>query len=156
MSNFLFFCSTFLFFVANLIGGHWDHLPIMYSSVTPCHFAWQSQRNGIQMKIKSKFIRPLHASQIWKHIHWTFRYMNRLNTYWTPPEHLWVHVNANEWVLNTPWTPIECAWMPMSECEHPLNTHWVHMTAIEWVWTPIECTWLPLSHYWTWLTMVWP
>jgi hypothetical protein len=73
------------------------------------------------------------------------------------PEHLWVHVNANEWVLNSPWTPIECAWTPMSEYwttpEHPLSAHdhhWVRMTTIEWVWMPNECAWPPLSHYWMW------
>ena len=54
-----------------------------------------------------------------------------VSDYWTPPERLWVRLNANEWVLNTPWTPIECAWTSMSEWEQLLNTHWVRMNAFE-------------------------
>jgi hypothetical protein len=68
--------------------------------------------------------------------------MHRLNRCWTLPEHLWVHMNANEWVGiapehplsvheckwvngNSPWTPIEWTQLPMSE----MDAHW----------TPIEC-----------------
>jgi hypothetical protein len=86
--------------------------------------------------------------QIWKHIHWAFKYMNRLSMYWTPPERLWVCVNTNEWVGTAPehpssahehhwvggnslWTPIECTWMPLSECEHPLSPHDRHWVIIE-------------------------
>ena len=80
------------------------------------------------MGIESKFIGPLHALQIWKHIHWAFRYMNRLNTNWAPPEGLWVHMNVNEWVETTPEHPLsahERHWVSV-------NTHyWVHMDAIE-------------------------
>jgi hypothetical protein len=54
-----------------------------------------------------------------------------LSDYWTPTECLWVHVNANEWVLNTQWTPNECACTPMSEWEQPLNTHWMCMNTFE-------------------------
>ena len=125
MSNFLNFFSTFLFVVANLIGRHQDHLPIMYTNVASCLLAYRSQRNGIQ--IKSKLIGPLHASQIWKHIHWAYRYMNALNTFWTPPECLWVRVNTNEWVGTAPEHPLsvhECHWVSV-------NTHWVRMNTIE-------------------------
>ena len=46
-----------------------------------------------------------------------------LSEHWTPPECLWVCVNASEWVLNTPWTPIECAWMPLIKYLDGLNVH---------------------------------
>jgi hypothetical protein len=120
------------------------------------------------MVIESKFIGSLHALQFWKHIHWAFRYMNRLNMYWTLLNACEC-LNANEWVLNTPWTPIECARMPLSHywtrltmvwpwershlCQnwtHPEHL-WVQVNANEWVlnspWTPIECAWMPLSMY---------
>ena len=107
------------------------------------------------MEIGSKFIGPLRALQIWKHMHWAFRYMigwthieHCLNTckcmwmpmseYWTPPEH--------------PLSAHECQWVSI---EQPLNIHWVYMTTIEWVWITIECAWPPLSNYWMQLTMVW-
>jgi hypothetical protein len=90
-------------------------------------FCLPKPKNWHSMEIERKF-KGLH---IWNQIHWAFRHMTRLNTHWTPPGHLWVPVNANEWVLNTSWTPIECAWMPMSEWEYPLNTH--------------ECAWPWLS-----------
>ena len=144
MSNFLNFCTTFLFFVAYLIGGHRDHLPIMYSSVTSCHLTWWSQRNGIQWKLRASSygLCMLHKTG-WTHIEhllntcecmWT-----SMSEYWTAHEHL-LSVHECQWVSgNSPWTPIECAWMPMSE-----------------YWTSIECAWMPLSHSWTRLTMVWP
>jgi hypothetical protein len=89
------------------------------------------------VEIESKFIGPLHASQIWKHSHWAFRYTNKLNvlnTSWTlvsAHEHQWVSI---EHLLNT----CECTWLPTSEYS-----------------TSIECAWTSLSHNWTWLTMVW-
>jgi hypothetical protein len=85
------------------------------------------------MEIESKFIGPLYASQIWKHIHWAFRYIEGMNMYWTAHEHLWAQVNASELVLLTSWTPIKWAWMPMSEWEQLLNTHWGQMNTNEWV-----------------------
>ena len=241
---------TFLFFVANLIGGHQDHLPIMNSSVTSslflfgkaeekafnrnqdqiyrvlvcfaylktyllalqvfepaerlwvsiehplntCECAWTPMSeywssggaHECQWVSGNSSWRPIecawlplseceHPMSVHDH-HWVIierdslwcdhekdlicvRTEHALNAcecvwmpvseYWTPPECLWVHVNANEWVLNTPWTPIECAWMPLSEREQPLNINWVRMTTIEWVWTPNECAWTPLSQYWT-------
>jgi len=139
-------------------------------------------------EIDSKCVGPLCALQIWKHIHWAFKYMNRLNTYWTPPECLWVRGNANEWVVsgNSPWTPIECAWTPLSHywtrltmvrpwershlCQNwTAPEHlWVHVNAFEWVlntpwmlvsarehlWVSIElalnaceCAWMPMSEW---------
>ena len=130
MSNFLIFCSTILFFVANLIHGHQDHLPIMYLWYQ-ISLAWQSHRNGIQRKLRAS----LQA---------VVRFAN-LKTYSLG---LQVHTQA-EHVLNTSWTLV-------SAHEHQWVSGNMHMNAIEGVWTPIECAWLPLSHYWMQITVVWP
>ena len=52
---------------------------------------------------------------------------------WIHPEHLWVHMNTNGWVMNIPWTLVSA-----HECQ------WVSGNI---PWTPIECTWMPLSKY---------
>jgi hypothetical protein len=174
MSHFLNFCSTFLFFVANLIGGHRDHLLIMYLwHMSSCLL---KPKKCYPMEMESNFTGPLCALQIWKHIHWAFRYMHRQNMCWTLSEHLWVCMNANEWVGtapehpfsanecqwvsgSSPWSPIECAWMPISEYwtppEHPFSANECQWVSGSSPWSPIECTWMPISEYWTSLEHPW-
>ena len=93
-------------------------------------------------KCENIFIGPSSTWTGWTHIE---HLLNTCECLWTPlsecwilHEHLWVCMKTNEWVGTAP--------------EHL----WAHMNANEWVGTPIDCTWAPLSHYWTWLTMVWP
>jgi hypothetical protein len=117
------------------------------------------------MEIESNSIGPLSASHIWKHIHCAFRYMASLNTYWTPPEHLWVHVNANEWVGTAPKNPLsvhECQWVSGSspwtphlwviiERDWPCCDHEKVLVHVRTEHTPnaCECMWVPMSEYWT-------
>jgi len=131
------------------------------------HSSWLAKpKKWHSMEIESKFVGALCAVQIWKHIHSAFKCMNRLNMYCTPPERLWVRMNANEWVGRAPEHPLsvhECNWVIV-------NTHWVCMTAIEsllmrltmvwhekdrtyvrteWLLNTCECVWMPLSEWWT-------
>ena len=115
MSNFLNCCSSFLFYCQS----HWRTPRPPTNHVFKCDVM-----SSCLAKSKNKFVC---ASQIWKHIHWAFRYMNRRNTYWTPPACLWVHVNANEWVGTAPEHPLsvhKCHWVRV-------NTHWGSMNTTE-------------------------
>jgi len=90
-----------------------NHL-LKCNTMSPC---LTKPKKWHSMEIESKFVGPSHALQIWKYIHWAVKYMNRLNTCWTPPYCLWVHMNTNEWVRTAP--------------EHPLSTH-------EWNWVSVN------------------
>ena len=120
-----------------------------------------------------------------KHIYWAFRYMNRLNMYWTPPEHLWVQMNANEWVGTAsehPLTVHECHWVSMSmhglctnaiESSLKLNTThhgvtmkkisfvselitpWMLVSACEFLWVSFEHPLITCEFAWTPLSEYW-
>jgi hypothetical protein len=112
---------------------HWVHMNAIEWVWTPIECAWP----------------PLSHYWMWLTMVWPWA-RSHLCQNWMTPEHLWVCMNAFEWVLNTPWMLVsarehlwvniqhainacECAWMPMSEWEQPLNTHWVRMNARLWV-----------------------
>ena len=148
MSDFLYFCTAFLFFVANLIGRHQDLLPIIiqvWHQVILFGKAEEMAFNGYWDQIHRAFARFKYLKkyslgpQVHEHEHamyWTppedceCMWMP-MSEYWIPPEHPLSALECQWMSGNSPWTPIECAWMPFSECEHPMSVHDCHWVIIE-------------------------
>jgi hypothetical protein len=131
MSNFLNFCTTFLFLLPISLA---DTKTTYQSCIQVWHQVFlfgkaeEKAFNGNWEQIYWALV----CFAYLKKIYWAFKYLRiwtgwmPLSEYWTYPECLWcMWTPMSEW--EQPWTPIECAWIPFSG----VNTHWVCTYAIE-------------------------